>query len=218
MSRQTVYLLIITILLLIFVFSFAFFVLIPSGKEYRVARSNANKHSQELEQFQNVNDETQKRLNELEEKNKIVIHAFEHTFEPSKFIAENKKYFQNLTLTKAEKKDRLAPFDLYEVNATSKIDSPAVFYDFLDSLKKSNWVIGVNFPIHFQKEGEFIVSSFTMRVYTLKDDAQHKKIEKKEKKEAPKTGWTNVVSDDEHAQEPAQHPSQEHSKEEATKE
>lgn len=185
MSRQTVYLLVITILLLIFVFLFAFFVLIPSGKEYRMARSLENKHTAELEQYQKVNDETKKKLDELQEKHKNAIHAFEHGFESAKFIAENKKYFQNLTLSKVEKKDKMAPFDLYEVNATSKIDSPSVFYDFLDSLKKGNWVIGINFPIHFQKEGEFIISSFTMRVYTLSDEANATAKKEENKSAAP---------------------------------
>ena len=147
-----------------------------------MARSLANKHTTELEQYQKNNDDTQKKLNELQEKHKNVINAFEHSFDSAKFIAENKKYFQNLTLSKVEKKDKTASFDLYEVNATSKIDSPAVFYDFLDSLKKGNWVIGVNFPIHFQKEGEFIVSSFTMRVYTLNNEQQEaaKQIKKED--------------------------------------
>ena len=211
MSKQTVYLLVITILLLIFVFLFAFFVLIPSGKEYRTARTEANKHSLELDQFQKVNDETEKRLNELKEKNKAIINAFEHNFEPNKFIAENKKYFQNLTLSKVEKKDRLEPFDLYEVNATSKIDSPAVFYDFLDNLKKGNWVIGVNFPIHFQKEGEFIISSFTMRVYTLNDNEHNAKAHKEKHKDSQENVSENSAQNGaEHSEEqPSEHSAKE---------
>ncbi len=180
MSRQTVYLLFITISLLIFVLVFAFFVLIPSGQEYRNARSVANKHTSELNQFEQVNEETQKELSGLQEKHKNVIKAFDNKFNPKNFTTENRKYFQNLTLTKIAKVDRQSPFDLYEVNATSKIDSPVVFYDFLDSLNRGSWVIGVNFPIHFQKEGEFIISSFTMRVYNLHEDEKENTPAKEE--------------------------------------
>lgn len=180
MSRQTVYLLLITIFLLIFVLLFAFFVLIPSGQEYRVARSVANKHTAELSQYEQLHDDTLKELKSLQSKHKNVITAFENNFDKVKFTAENKKYFQNLTLTKIAKVDRQSPFDLYEVNATSKIDSPVVFYDFLDSLNRGSWVIGVNFPIHFQKDGEFIISSFTMRVYNLHEDEKENTPAKEE--------------------------------------
>ncbi len=178
MSRQTAYLLLITIFLLIFVLLFAFFVLIPSGQQYREARSVANKHTAELSQYEELNDATLKQLTSLQSKHKDVIAAFENSFNKRKFIAENRKYFQNLTLTKIAKVNRISPFDLYEVNATSKIDSPVVFYDFLDSLNKGKWVIGVNFPIHFQKEGELIVSSFTMRVYNLHEEESEAKAVK----------------------------------------
>jgi hypothetical protein len=57
-------------------------------------------------------------------------------------------------------------FTIYEVNTTSKINSPKVFYNFLDSINKSDWIIGVNFPINFKREADMIRSSFTMRVYT----------------------------------------------------
>ena len=180
MSSQTVYLLIMTITLLIFVLLFSFFVLIPAGQEYRITRSETNKHSAELSQYQQVNDETLKKLTSLQSQHRTVIAAFENRFNQAKFTAENKKYFQNLTLTKVTKVDRQTPFDLYEVNATSKIDSPVVFYNFLDSLKTSDWIIGVNFPIHFKKEGESIISSFTMRVYNIREDEHEAKTAKKE--------------------------------------
>lgn len=176
MSRQSVYLLIITIVLLIFVFLFAFFVLIPSGQQYRVARNMVNKNDAELTQYQQQNDDTLAQLKSLQSKHKNIVNAFSNSFNKANFIAENKKYFQNLTLSKVSKVDRQTPFDLYEVNATSKISSPEVFYNFLDSLNKNNWIIGVNFPIHFQKEGEFIVSSFTMRVYNLNEDAKEQNL------------------------------------------
>ncbi|MBU0631048.1 hypothetical protein KKA17_00210 [bacterium] len=169
-SRQNIYLLVITLLLLIFVLLFAFIVLIPSGKEYREARSLTNKHAIELSQYQQLNDETWQELKSLQEKHRTIITAFDNSFNQDRFITENKKFFQNLTLSKIAKIDRQYPFDLYEVNTTSKIDSPAVFYNFLDSLNKGDWVIGVNFPIHFQRDGELINSSFTMRVYALNEE------------------------------------------------
>jgi hypothetical protein len=40
----------------------------------------------------------------------------------------------------------------------------------LDDLNKGDWIIGVNFPINFVRDGEMIKSSFTMKVYTNNKD------------------------------------------------
>lgn len=171
LSRQNIYLLIITIFLLIFVLFFAFMVLIPSGKQYRLARAETNKYAIELSQYERLNDETLQKLKSLQEKHRSVITSFDNEFDKDRFVTQNRKFFQNLKVSKLSKLDEKQPFELYEVNATSKIDSPAVFYNFLDSLNKGDWIIGVNFPIHFKRDGELINSSFTMRVYTLNEDS-----------------------------------------------
>ena len=155
-SRQNLYLLFITLILLVFVLIFAFWVLIPAGKEYRQMRATTNKYSMELSQYQQINDETLQSLKELQDKHRNVITAFDNDFDQERFIAQNRKFFQNLQISKLQKLEEKQPFELYEVNATSKIDSPVVFYSFLDSLNKGDWIIGVNFPIHFQREGEFM--------------------------------------------------------------
>ena len=56
-------------------------------------------------------------------------------------------------------------FNVYEVNTTSQINSPKSFYDFLDAVNKSDWIIAINFPIVFKREDDKIRSSFTMKVY-----------------------------------------------------
>jgi hypothetical protein len=57
-------------------------------------------------------------------------------------------------------------FKVYEVNATTKITSPQTFYQFLEKINKSDWIIGVDFPIHFERDGDKIKSSFTMKVHS----------------------------------------------------
>ena len=168
-SRQTIYLLVVTIVLLIGVFLFSFYVLIPTGKDYRYARGEKNKKLLELAQYQGLHDDTLKQLKRLEEKNRLAVSAFDNSFDQEKFIAQNKKFFEDLMLSKISKAEDKNPFDLYEVNATSKIYSPVVFYNFLESLNKGDWIIGVNFPIHFKREDEMITTSFTMRVYKLSE-------------------------------------------------
>lgn len=193
-SRQNIYLLVITLVLLLSVLLFAFIVLIPFGKKYREARSMTNKYSIELSQYQQLHDDTSHELKSLQEKHRVIINAFDNHFDTKRFISANKKFFQNLTLSKIEKTDRENPFDLYEVNTTSKIDSPTVFYGFLDSLNKGDWVIKVNFPIHFQRDGELINSSFTMRVYELNEDVNDSKAKSNAKSDINATTKMNNSS------------------------
>lgn len=166
-SRQNIYLLALSIFLLIFVFVFSFGVLIPEGKEYRKQRMELRKESLELRDYRDFRDETFKILKNLQSENRHIIMAFENTFKISKFEQRNQDYFSELKLTKLKKLQEKDDFILYEVNATSKIDSPTNFYDFLELLNKSDWVISIEFPIKFVREKNLINSSFTMKVHKL---------------------------------------------------
>ena len=164
-SRQYIYLGIASLLLLLFVLIFSFGVLVPAGKEYRIKRIDLKKTSKELYEYQSFHDETYESLKALQSKNRRVISAFDTIFNPQRFEKQNRKYFSHLSVSELSLSGLEDGFALYEVNTTSKISSPASFYDFLDSVNKSDWIIGVNFPIHFKREGELIKSSFTMKVY-----------------------------------------------------
>ena len=81
-----------------------------------------------------------------------------------------RNYFSSLTLSKLSKVGDEDEFISYEVNTTSEISSPKSFYDFLDAVNKSDWVIAIEFPINFKRDGEMIKSSFTMKVHTANRD------------------------------------------------
>ena len=169
-SRQSLYLLSLSLVLLIVSLIFAFALLIPAGKEYRIKRMERDKQAQVQQQYQAWYDETYRLLKELQSKNKRVITAFDNRFDADRFVKTNRHYFQSLQLSELEKGSSEAPFALYEVNATSRIGSPENFYDFLEGINKSDWVIGVNFPVHFKRDQDLILSSFTMRVYGISQE------------------------------------------------
>lgn len=169
-SRQTLYLLLLSFVLLIVVLVFSFTLLIPEGKDYRTMRLEKKKHAQVLAQYQQWHDETFVRLKELQSDNKRIITAFEANFDAKRFVKNNATYFESLQLSKLEHQQSDGKFALYEVNATSKIDSPQSFYNFLESINKSDWIVAVNFPIHFVRESNLIRSSFTMKVHCLSDE------------------------------------------------
>jgi len=166
-SRQSVYLLALSIFLLIFVFVFSFAILIPEGKEYRKQRMQLRKESIELREYNDFRDETFHMLKNLQSENRHIIMAFDNTFKVEKFQQKYKEYFSALKLTKLSKIKDENDFSLYEVNSTSKIDSPVSFYNFLEALNKSNWIISIEFPINFTRENDLISSSFTMKVHKI---------------------------------------------------
>ncbi len=181
-SRQNIYLLILSIFLLIFVLVFSFTVLIPKGQEYREKAAELKKVNRELRWYQGFSDETSEILQKLRSDNRHIITAFDTQFNAQRFEKQYKKYFNSLVLTeKIKTADLNGSFVEYEVNASSKIDSPKSFYNFLDAINKSDWIVGVNFPINFKRDAELIHSSFTMKVYyATKDSNTTKQAEKKE--------------------------------------
>lgn len=169
-SRQHLYLLVSSIFLFVFVLVFSFVVLVPTGKDYRVKRVNTKKINKEFRSYKNFHDETMETLKDLQSKNIHVITAFDSKFNGERFEKQNRSYFSELSVSKIDKNQMEDEFLTYEVNTTSQISSPASFYDFLDSINKSDWILAVNFPIDFKREGEMIRSSFTMRVYANNPD------------------------------------------------
>lgn len=193
MKRQTLFVVILSLVLLIGVTAFSFFFLIPKGKEYRSLRLESKKEFQEFELTQNRFDNTKNRLDDLKKEHKHTIGAFDKTFDPGRFERLYKKEFTDLYLTEVTAEESNGTFKVYEVNATSKITSPKSFYEFLENINKSEWVIGVNFPIHFERDGDQIRSSFTMKVHNKPSDAEptekkekHKELKKEQKTVAEK--------------------------------
>jgi len=176
--RHSIYLIAFSIFLLIFVLLFAFLVLIPEGKEYRKARVNIKTQIKELRKYQDFNDETQTKLKELQKKHRHIIIAFDSVFNPRKFQKQHEKYFSSLTISKLERVKNEKEFAVYEVSTVSKISSPKGFYSFLDAINKSDWIIGIDFPIDFKRDGELIKSTFTMKVYCNAKDETKKVVKK----------------------------------------
>ena len=164
-SRQHIYLMVFSLVLFIFVIIFSFAVLIPEGKEYRMKRVELKKASKELREYEYFYEETLDTYKSLQAKNRTIISAFDATFNPYRFEKQHKKYFSELIVSELNATALDNDFVVYEVNTTSQINSPKNFYDFLDAVNKSDWIIGVNFPINFKRDGELILSSFTMKVY-----------------------------------------------------
>lgn len=170
-SRQSIYLLASSLFLLVFVLVFSFMVLIPEGKKYRIKRGELANENVELKQLSDFAAQKEVILQKIQSENLHAIKAFETEFNPERFTKQHRAFFTSLHVFKKEAVEEEDGFSVYEVNASSEISSPKSFYNFLDALGKGDWIISVNFPINFKREGEMIHSSFTMRVYNNKKDS-----------------------------------------------
>lgn len=164
-SRQMIYILALAVVCLIIVFVFAFSVLIPSGKEYRIARLEAKKASYQVDIIQAEYDNVYEKLKALQTDNRHIIGAYKTIFNPDRFRKMYEKHFESFTLSELSNHSKDGEFAVYEVNTSSLIQSPQGFYDFLDAVNKSDNITGINFPIHFERDANLIKSSFTMHVY-----------------------------------------------------
>jgi len=169
-SRQNIYLLSLSVFLLLFVLIFSFALLIPEGKEYRNKKADVSKDMRALRKYENFRDESLAELTELKSENRNIIRAFDTEFDALRFEKLHGKYFNSFSIASKEKQDNEEEFSVYELNTTSKINSPQNFYEFLDAVNKTDWIIGVNFPIKFKRENDLIRSTFTMKVYTVAKD------------------------------------------------
>ena len=179
-SRQMIYILAMAVVFLMIVFIFAFAFLIPTGKEYRVARLDVKKISYQVDTIQNEYDKVYDNLKTLQTDNRHIITAYKSIFNPERFVKMNSSYFKSFTLSKLSTHSEDEEFAVYEVNTSSLIESPQGFYDFLDGVNKSDNIIGVNFPIDFKRDANLIKSSFTMHVYIANTKKKKEKIEELE--------------------------------------
>jgi hypothetical protein len=149
--------------------------MIPEGKSYRIKKTELKKENLELKQLSDFAIEKEVILQKLQGDNSHVIKAFDAEFSAERFEKQHRNFFSSLSVSKRTKLEDEDGFSVYEVNTTSEISSPKSFYNFLDSVNKSDWIIGINFPINFKREGEMISSSFTMRVYSNNKESNSSK-------------------------------------------
>ena len=168
-NYRTFYLILLSMLLLVSIIVFSFFVLIPKGKEYRSLRLENKKEQMVMDTTREHYNVIEKKYQKLEEKNKETIKAYRTAFNPKKFTQLNRLELQDLFLTELQVADQNKSFKVYEVNATTKITSPEVFYHFLEKVNHSGWIIGVHFPVHFERDKDLIKLSFTMKVHHVSE-------------------------------------------------
>jgi hypothetical protein len=184
---QVIYLFVLSFLLITISLLFSFYGLVPQGKEYRNARIDLKKEQAILDQYQQQYDETYEQLKDLQSKNEHIIRAYENSFRPDRFIKMYKELFDSLELKELKHATKAEPFFVYRVDTISKITSPQKFYEFLEAINKSDWIIQIDFPITFERDKKLIKSTFTMKIFSNENQLKEEKEEKDVKKTTTNT-------------------------------
>jgi len=174
-SRQSIYILLLSTILLTFVLLFSFNALIPEGKEYRLQRVQLSKEYKDLKRYQEYDAQVYDELKKLQADHRHIITAFDTPFEKQRFVKKYKDVFKTLEITSLDNNSTEDGFSVYNVKTSSKISTPTTFYKFLDEINKSDWIVAVNFPIDFQRDGDMITSTFQMKVYSNSKDSNRSK-------------------------------------------
>jgi len=176
-GRNLINILLLSLGFIVLFFAFVAIFLIPTGKMYKKDHKSYMKATYERDRAQDFHDETMLNLKDLQTKNRAIILAYGNLFDSDAFARQYGRYFKRLKLTSVDTKEKEDIFDVYEVKATSDINSPTDFYDFLDAVNKSENIISIEFPINFVADGPVIHSSFRLKVFNADFDNQKQSID-----------------------------------------
>jgi predicted negative regulator of RcsB-dependent stress response len=169
LSNENMFLLALSTCLLVVVLLFSFLILLPKEKEYRTQVSQLQTASLKFQKYKKIKDKRLVSLKKLQSDNRYTISGLQKDFTLVKFKNEIQKYFKDATLLKkADLSKKYDNFNVYEVNLSSHIQSPKIFYDFIESIDKDGWVVEITHPIKFKKDTKDINISFGMRIYTAR--------------------------------------------------
>ncbi|MDX1810071.1 MAG: hypothetical protein R3331_11080 [Sulfurospirillaceae bacterium] len=144
-----------------------FSLIVPNVKQYRSARSEYNRASAYKAKVDSVLASREKELKNLKTKNKKIFDSFKHDFSKKEFVSFANQFFSHVSLKETQQSDYKKEFKVYELNVTSSLKTPVNFYKFLDGLNRYKNIVQADFPIELRATGDFIRSSFKIKVYKL---------------------------------------------------
>lgn len=142
--------------------------IIPDIQQLKVSKIHSVRNMKQLAATQEYYDKVSAENRRLQEKNRKVIEALQVSLKEERLA----RFGQQKLGAFAVGGDALVPHDAnfvrHELNVTSRIDSPIVFYEFIDALAAYENLAEVTFPITiYAKEDYSLNMTFGMNVYEL---------------------------------------------------
>lgn len=152
-----------TSVILIMIFSLSAIFIIPSINKLKVANEVLGSSNTTLNSSTGKKDRIEQQLNTFLEENKVELDKLHNEFDMNKFKNHCKTFFDEVELEKSVNFDE--DYVSYQLSVSTKIASPTVFYNFIDSLENYPNIIRVHFPIIMKSSKDLIKAQFTLQVF-----------------------------------------------------
>ena len=148
---------------LITIFTLSALLIIPSVNKLKVANEVLSSSNSKFQQNKVKNESIERQLNDYLSENKTNLAKIHNEFDIEKFKNHCKTFFDEVNLDK--NLDFSEDYVSYQLSVSTKITSPTIFYDFIDSLDNFPNILRVHFPIILKSDKNLIKAQFNIQVY-----------------------------------------------------
>lgn len=148
---------------LITIFVLSALLIIPSLNKLKSANEVLQSSNSKLNYNTSKKDNLENKLNEYLTTHKISLDKLHKDFDLDEFKSHCKNFFDDVNIEKSV--NFSDEYVSYQLSVSTKITSPSVFYDFIDSLEDYPNIIRVHFPIVLKSDKEMIKAQFDLQVY-----------------------------------------------------
>ncbi|ULO03382.1 hypothetical protein [Campylobacter sp. RM12651] len=148
---------------LITIFTLSALLIIPSVNKLKVANEVLSSSNSKFQQNKAKNESIERQLNDYLSENKTNLAKIHNEFDIEKFKNHCKTFFDEVNLDK--NLDFSEDYVSYQLSVSTKITSPTIFYDFIDSLDNFPNILRVHFPIVLKSDKNLIKAQFNIQVY-----------------------------------------------------
>lgn len=143
---------------------------IPDIKKLKISQMTRDKTAITLEQVSIENSSKKTSLEKIRTDNIAAINALENKFLTNKFHDEISGYFSQIEINR--KSSTVSDgIETKRYLAKAELKDPTKFYDFVESLTKSAYAVGVEFPIHIKADENYnLTLEFDVVVHNLVEE------------------------------------------------
>jgi len=162
-SDESIFLLALSTFLLILILLFSFLILVPKMQNYRTQDIKLQEITSTLNTYKKIKQQLSLSLEKSKITNQHLLAALKQDFDIEVFYNKYKNYFKTMQICK-EKSPK--EYDLYDINTILDKSSYKIFYNFIDSINKSKWIIKIDTPIRLKRDTKNDIDiSFSIKVY-----------------------------------------------------
>jgi len=156
------------LLTLVLTLMIASMLIIPDIQQLKVSKIHANRSLKILKSTRDYHEKISLENKQLQEKNRKVIEALRVTFKDERVQKFGLEKLGRFEISHSN----LVPHDQYfvrhELNASTRVESPAVLYEFIDAMNNYESLAEINFPMQINANEDYSLDiGFHINVYEL---------------------------------------------------